>query len=57
MKTFGRYRYEANAHGYKFRPTPLLVNITPDVRFGQENEIALGGGNWHDRFSLREGDF
>ena len=53
----GRYRYDSNCYGCKFRPTPLLVNITPDVRFGEENDLVIGGKGWHDKFALVDSDF
>ena len=30
---------------------PLLVNVTPDIRFGQTNDIAVGSGHWSDWLS------
>ena len=32
--------------GFRYAPNPLLVNITPDIHFGQANDIIIGGGNW-----------
>ncbi|HEY3329054.1 MAG TPA: beta-galactosidase trimerization domain-containing protein [Capsulimonadaceae bacterium] len=44
----GRWRYSANGYGAKYTGMqPLLVNITPDIKFGQANDIWLGGP-WHD---------
>jgi len=51
--TNGRVRYASNNYGAKISPRPYLVNITPDVKFGQENEIAIADGNWRD--SIRAG--
>jgi len=42
----GRLRYVSNNYGAKLSPRPYLVNITPDIRFGEDNEIAFGSGNW-----------
>jgi hypothetical protein len=42
----GRLRYVSNNYGAKLSPHPYLVNITPDIRFGVDNEIAFGSGNW-----------
>ncbi len=57
VATNGRYRYESIAYGARYRIHPFLLNITPDVRFGQENEIDLGGSNWHNNFAIGDGDF
>ncbi len=54
----GRLRYASNAYGSKFRcANPLLLNIAPDVRFGEENDLWIGGGNWHDGFRALPGDY
>ena len=42
----GRLRYVSNNYGAKISPKPYLVNITPDIRFGEENEIAFGNNKW-----------
>jgi hypothetical protein len=42
----GRLRYVSNNYGAKISPKPYLVNITPDIRFGEDNEIAFGNGRW-----------
>lgn len=47
----GRFRYAANAYGAQFNAAPLLVNVTPDIRFGVDNEIAVGG-DWHGGFKV-----
>ncbi len=57
VATNGRYRYASISYGARFRIEPLLLNITPDIRFGQENEIDLGGSNWNNKFAIRDGDF
>jgi hypothetical protein len=41
VATNGRFRYDSVSYGARFRRNPLLINITPDIHFGQENEIVL----------------
>lgn len=50
----GRLRYASNNYGARIQPRPLLVNVTPDVRFGADNEIAFGPSDWFDRFEPRD---
>ncbi len=40
------------SHGARFR-IYLLLNITPDIRFGQENKIDISGSNWHTNFPFK----
>lgn len=54
--TNGRVRYASNNYGAKISPRPYLVNITPDVKFGQENEIAIADGNWRDGIRIGKMD-
>lgn len=49
IATNGRLRYVSNNYGAKISPRPYLVNITPDIRFGEDNEIAFGNGKWMER--------
>jgi hypothetical protein len=42
--TNGRTRYCSNGYGAPFNPKPFLVNITPDVRWGEENDLVLARG-------------
>jgi len=46
IATNGRVRYASNGNG---SPKPTLVNITPDIHFGEENEIVLGSSWFGDR--------
>jgi hypothetical protein len=48
VSTNGHLRYPSNNYGARYHRDPLLLNITPDIRFGEDNELALGGGNWND---------
>jgi hypothetical protein len=48
VSTNGALRYPSNNYGARYHRSSLLVNITPDIHFGQDNEIALGSGNWGD---------
>ena len=41
VSTNGRSRYNSNIFGSQIHSQPTLVNITPDIRFGEENEIVL----------------
>ncbi len=48
VATNGRWRYTANGYGAKHTDMmPMLINITPDIKFGQPNDIWLGG-RWNN---------
>ncbi|MDR1304558.1 MAG: beta-galactosidase trimerization domain-containing protein [Verrucomicrobiales bacterium] len=44
----GRSRYNSNNYGARNRRAALLINVTPDIKFGADNDVWLGAGNWND---------
>ncbi|MDR1304556.1 MAG: beta-galactosidase trimerization domain-containing protein [Verrucomicrobiales bacterium] len=50
----GRSRYNSNMYGSRYRRNTLLINITPDLKFGAANDVWLGGNNWND--GIRPGE-
>ncbi len=44
VSTNGRLRFIGPSHGSAHWTGPFLMNITPDIRFGEENDIIIANG-------------